>query len=169
MRFVLVAWLMVPVLVTGLQTIARWRLRVAYVDLYNLCRTSLCAACLYIITRPDSQFLCTCVYILWFSVAWGSATFWWQSNAWNCSMFCVCTQSGSKGWDRGMLVLPECENTQTNKQTNSCGKLEDQPGVHGLHFRSLQRAELVLYVTLSSDDLCLYVGQCTNSCLKPIT
>ena len=30
----------------------------------SLCWTSLCAPCLYIITRPDSQFLCTCVYIL---------------------------------------------------------------------------------------------------------
>jgi len=47
------------------------------------------------ITRPDSQFLCTRVHILWFSVAWGSATFWWQSNACNCSMFCTCTRSHS--------------------------------------------------------------------------
>ena len=60
----------------------------------SLCWTSLCAACLYIITRPDSRFLCTRAYILWFSVAWGSATFWWQSNACNCSMFCACTRSG---------------------------------------------------------------------------
>ena len=61
----------------------------------SLCWSSLCAACLYIITRPDSQLLCTRVYILWFSVAWGSATFWWQSNACDCYMFCACTRSGS--------------------------------------------------------------------------
>jgi len=30
----------------------------------SLCWTSLCAACLYIITRPHSQLLCTRVYIL---------------------------------------------------------------------------------------------------------
>jgi len=60
----------------------------------SLCWTSLCAACLYIITRPDSLLLCTRVYILWFSLTWGSATFWWQSNACNCSMFCACTRSG---------------------------------------------------------------------------
>ena len=60
----------------------------------SLCWTSLCAACLYIITRPD-RFLCTRLYILWFSVAWGSATFWWQSNACNCSTFWACTWSGS--------------------------------------------------------------------------
>ena len=28
----------------------------------SVCWTSLCAACLYIIARPDSQFLCTHVY-----------------------------------------------------------------------------------------------------------
>jgi len=61
----------------------------------SLCWTSLCAACFHIITRPDSQFLCTRVYFTWFSVAWDSATFWRQSNACNCSMFCTCTRSGS--------------------------------------------------------------------------
>jgi len=71
----------VPVLVTGLQTTARWRpLLVAQVKKMarvlssvhaisktcSLCWTSLCAACLYIIARPDSQFLCTRVYgFLW--------------------------------------------------------------------------------------------------------
>jgi len=34
----------------------------------------------------------TCV---WFSEAWGSATFWWQSYACNCSVFCMCIRSGS--------------------------------------------------------------------------
>ena len=70
-----------------------------------------------------------------------------------------------------MLVLPESENMQTNKQTNSCGNVKqfyEQPGMHGLHFRHLQGAELVFYVTLSSNDLCLYVAQCTNRCRKPI-
>jgi len=62
----------------------------------SLCWTSLCAACLYIITRPDLQFLCTRVYkFVWFSVAWGSATFWWLWNVCNCSTFCACTRSGS--------------------------------------------------------------------------
>ena len=38
-----------------------------------------CAACS--IAWPDSQFLCCiCVYFfVWYSVAWGSVTFWWQS------------------------------------------------------------------------------------------
>ena len=54
------------VLVTGLQTKARWRLPVAHAisTTCSLCWTSLCAACLYIIIRPDSQFLCTRVHIL---------------------------------------------------------------------------------------------------------
>ena len=62
----------------------------------SLCWISLCAACLYIITRPDSQLLCTRVYyFMWFSLTWSSATLWWQLNACNCSMFCACTRSGT--------------------------------------------------------------------------
>ena len=35
---------------------------------------------LYIIARPESQFLCcTRVLFVWYSVAWGSVTSWWQS------------------------------------------------------------------------------------------
>jgi len=34
-----------------------------------------------------------------------------------------------------------------------------------LHFRSSRGAELVLSVTLSSDDLCLYVWNCLDSAL----
>ena len=59
-----------------------------------------------------------------------------------------------------MLVLPSVKTRrQTNRQTNretvaeNLKQFYDQPGVHGLHFRSLQGAELVLYVTLSSDDV----------------
>jgi len=34
----------------------------------SVCWNSLCAACLYIIARPDSQFLCTHVYFFFFVV-----------------------------------------------------------------------------------------------------
>jgi len=73
---------------TGSACKGRW------LECCHLCWTSLCAACLYIIARPDSQFLCTRVYF-WFSVASGSVTFWWQSYACNCSMVCMCIRSGS--------------------------------------------------------------------------
>ena len=90
----------------------------------SMCWTSLCAACLYIITRPDSQFLCTRVYILWFSVAWGSATFWWQSNACNCSMFCTCTQSGSPHNVMHFLVILKQHCLKLNIMSGNmiCGK-----------------------------------------------
>ena len=39
---------------------------------------------------------------------------------WLCDV-CVSRKGGTGG---SMLVLPECEDTQTNKQTNSCGKCE---------------------------------------------
>ena len=32
---------------------------------------------------------------VWYSVAWSSVTFWWQSLAFNWSIFYVCTRSGS--------------------------------------------------------------------------
>ena len=53
---------------------------------------------LYIIARPDFQFLCCTrvnflVYSLWPKVHSHSA--WWQSCACNWSMFCTCTRSGS--------------------------------------------------------------------------
>ena len=34
------------------------------------------------------------VHVCTYSEAWGSVTFWWHSCACNCSMFCMCTQSG---------------------------------------------------------------------------
>ena len=49
--------------------------------------------------RPDSHVLCcTCVYAIlcvWYPVAWGSVTFWWQSCLCNGSTFYMSTRSGS--------------------------------------------------------------------------
>ena len=39
--------------------------------------------------------LYVCVLFVWYSVTWGSVTFWWQSYACNWSTFCTCTRSGS--------------------------------------------------------------------------
>ena len=61
------------------------------------CWTSLCAACLYIISMPDTVPVYTCVYIfvifcgLRFSPAHSDDS---QNYACNCSMFCACTQLG---------------------------------------------------------------------------
>ena len=55
----------------------------------SLCWTSLCAACLYIYSQA---WLTVYDFI---SVARGSVTFWWQSYACNCSIFCSCICSGS--------------------------------------------------------------------------
>ena len=51
---------------------------------------------LYIVARPDSQFVCMCVLsgdVLWPEVQSHSDDM--QSYAFNCSMFCTCTRSSS--------------------------------------------------------------------------
>ena len=55
----------------------------------SVCWTSLFYAWL---TVPAAMYMWC---FLWYSVTWGSLTFWWQSDACNCSMFCTCTWSGS--------------------------------------------------------------------------
>jgi len=88
---------------TMLLTTVQWRLPVAHVKIARVLSsvhtistcsvrwTSPCAAC-FINCRPVSQFVHTCVLIFW---PWGSVTFWWQLHAFNCSMFCTWTRSGS--------------------------------------------------------------------------
>ena len=101
---------MVPVLVTGFQTTAWWKLPVAHVkeddlsavicpchhhDLQPVLDQPVCSMLVYYSQAWLTVPVYTCVYFMWFSVAWGSVTFWWQSYTCNCSMFCTCIRSGS--------------------------------------------------------------------------
>ena len=119
----------------------------------SLCWTSMCAACLYVITRPDSQFQCTRVYIMWFPVAWGSATLWWQSNACNCSMLCTCTQSGSPHNVMHFLVYMYMYNyhLQTSSHCQPCHQEEEgTPPLLLPMIVSPRRGEAVKYEVHSS-------------------
>ena len=89
--------------VTGLQSLLKCGRWLECCDLSMPSPPTACAgpACvqhaLYIVAEPDSQFVYTCVhfacYILWPEVQ--SHPHDMQSCAFNCSMFCTCTWSGS--------------------------------------------------------------------------